>query len=163
MNAHSGPPQSWQRTPRGEEDNFSRTRRAQIEWGREHQLNLKAAAVRRVLTVFAVVCLLNVSTRISGADFESRQPQALIAAIEASQRLSGVSLTSRISYSLFSNVPLHAKHFGELRRPTSHLPLLTKSGFVVGGICQQFSPALAFPQFGDHPLSYDLNPFDARR
>jgi hypothetical protein len=126
------------------------------EWGREHQLNLKAAAVRRVITVLAVVCLLNVSARISGADFESQQPQALIAAVEASQRLSGVRLTSRISYGLVSNVPLHAKHFGELRRPTPHLPLLSKSGFVVGGIRKQFSPALAFPQFGRSPPSLTI-------
>src|ERR1700674_5266765 len=115
MNAHSGPPQSSQRTHHGEEENFTRPSRVLVEWGREHQLNLKAAAVRRVITVLAVVCLLNVSARISGADFESQQPQALIVAVEASQRLGGVSLTSRISYSLFSNVPLHAKHFGELR------------------------------------------------
>jgi hypothetical protein len=116
-------------------------------------LNLKAAAVRQVLAIVAIACLLNVSARISGADFESQQPQGLIAAVEASQRLSGVSLTSRISYSLFSNVPLHAKHFGELRRPTPHLPLLSKTGFVVCGICMQFSPALAFPQFGRSPPS----------
>ena len=114
-------------------------------------MNLKVTAVRRVLTVLAVVCLLNVSARISGADFESQESQALVAAVEASQRLTGVSLTSRISYSLFSNVPLHAKHFGEFRRPTPHLPLLRKAGFVVGGICKQFSPALAFPQFGRSP------------
>jgi hypothetical protein len=151
MNAHSGP--SWQRTPHGEEENFTRPSRVLVEVGREYQLNLKAAAVRRVLTVLAVACLLTVSARISGADFESQQPQALNAAVEASLRLSGVSLTSRISYSLFSNVPLHAKHVGELRRPSPHLPLLSKCGFVVGGICKQFSPALAFPQFGRSPPS----------
>ena len=122
---------------------------------REHQLNLKAAAVRRVLAVLAIVCLLKVSARVSEA-VESQHPQALIAAVEASQRLSGVSLTSRISYSLFSNVPLHAKHFGELRRPTPHLPLLSKSGFVVDGICKQLSPALAFPQFGRSPPSLTI-------
>jgi hypothetical protein len=132
---------------------FQSTQQSSNRVEREHQLNLKAAAVPRVLAVLAIVCLLNVSARVSEADFESQQPQALIAAVEASQRLSSVSLTSRISYSLFSNVPLHAKHVGELRRPSPHLPLLSKCGFVVGGICKQFSPALAFPQFGRSPPS----------
>jgi len=137
-------------------ENFTRPSRVLVEWGREHQLNLKAAAVRRVLTVLTVVCLLNVSARISGSDFESQQPQTLIAAVEASQRLSRVSLTSRISYSLFSKVPLQAKHFGEPRRPMPHLPLLSKSGFVVDDVCKQFSPALAFPQFGRSPPSLTI-------
>lgn len=127
--------------------------RALVEWGREHKLNLKVAAVRRVLNVLAVVCLLNVGARISGADFESQQPQALIPAVQASQRLSGVSLTSRISYSLFSNALFHAKQSGELQRPTHHLPVLRESRLVAGGMCRQFSPALAFPQFGRSPPS----------
>ena len=151
MNTHIGPPPSWQRTPRGEEENFTRPSRVLVEWGREHQLNLKAAAVRRVLTVLAVVCLLNVSARISGADFESPQPNVLIATAEISQGLSGVSVTSRISSGLLSNVPLHAKHLGELQRLTPHLPLLSKSGFFLAGICKQLSPALAFPHFGRSP------------
>lgn|SRR5690348_4230651 len=135
---------------------FHSTQQGSSRVGKRDHLNLKAAAVRRVLTVLAVVCLLTVSSRISGAAFESQQPQALTAAVEALQRLSGISLTSRISYGLFSNVPLHAKHFGELRRPTPHLPLLSKSGFVVAGICRQFSPALDFPQFGRSPPSLTI-------
>jgi len=119
-------------------------------------VNLKAAAVRRVLTVLTVGCLLNVCTRISGGDFESPQPDTLIATVKASQGLSGVSLTSRISADLLSNFRLHAKHLGELRRPTPHLPLLSKSGFLLAGICKQLSPALAFPQFGRSPPSLTI-------
>lgn len=116
-------------------------------------MNLRVAVVRRVLAILAAVCLLNVSARISGADFESPQPHALIATVEASQGLSGVSLTSRISSGLLSNVPLHTKHLGELRRPTPQLLLLSKPGFLLAVICKQLSPALAFPQFGRSPPS----------
>ena len=135
---------------------FHSTQQGSSRVGKRDHLNLKAAAVGRVLTVLAVVCLLTVSARISGADFESQQPQALIPAVQASQRLSGVSLTSRISADLLSNFPLHAKHLGELRRPTPHLPLLSKSGFLLAGICKQLSPALAFPQFGRSPPSLTI-------
>ena len=146
-------------TPRRGRDFWS-TSRVLVEWKRADQLNLKVAAVRQILAVLAAVCLLSVSARISGADFESPQPNALIATAETSPGLSGVSLTSRISSGLISNGPLHAKHLAELRQLTPHLPLPSKSGFLLAGICKQLSPALAFPQFGrSPPFSYDLNPF----